>query len=141
MKEIFFASLFLASMGARAHFEIGTYKGTTVDGAECNMLVKGVTFNYNIKNPLNEKVEVEFNNETFFIGHAPLFDAGTNQVNVDFETLVANKGTETGGKHFSLHMEHERKNEGPTSFFMVDHNWKTSAVSKIECLNLEFVGK
>jgi hypothetical protein len=129
--------LLLSTTSAFAHFKIGTYKGTTQNGEICSMQVKGVTFNYNLKNPLNEKVEIIFNNETYFIGHVPLFNENTSQVNVNFEKLVANKGTTTGGQHFALNMNHDRE-EGPKSFIFVDHNWKTNAIAKTECLNLEF---
>ncbi|MFZ4714924.1 MAG: hypothetical protein ACOYL6_14490 [Bacteriovoracaceae bacterium] len=138
MREIFLGSLIFAiSMTARAHFQIGTYKGTTADGTTCELQVKGVSFNYNIKNQLNERVEVVFNDETFLIGHAPLFNATTNEINADHSTLNAFKGISTGAKHFSLHMEDGR--EGPSEFFMVNHNWKTNSAIKIECTKLEFV--
>ena len=139
MKHLMLMTLLMTVTNAFAHFQIGTYKGTTPSGESCSMQVKGVSFNYNLKNPLNEKVEILYNSETYFIGHIPLFNENTNQVNVNFEKLTANKGTLTGGQHFSLHMNHERA-EGPESFFFVDHNWKTNAVVKTECLNLEFAG-
>ena len=128
---------------AFAHIEIGTYKGITANNESCSVVFKSITFDNNIKNPLNEKIEIAVGNETYVIGHAVKFNALNNQIDFAHDDLSGHKGTTTGAQFFSVHVNHgnDRRAEGPSSFFKSEHNWKTGQVTTFTCDHLEFIGR
>ena len=65
----------LIAIPARAHLELGTYRGSGADaGLSCSFEVKSIAFEGGLKNPLNERVMIEFGGSSRILQHPPVVD-------------------------------------------------------------------
>ena len=125
------------SSSAMAHFELGDYKGTAADGSSCSFTVKGVSFEDNLRHPLNERIEIVFIGITYKLAHLPVVDAVAGTVRFDHSHLRAIRGVATGGESFTVSMDEREDHEGPSSFVFLNDNYKVStSSSKLSCEGL-----
>lgn len=137
--KLLITALMLASFGAQAHFNIGTYKGISAQGADCSVEFKKKTYINNVKNPINERVLVLINgNRPFMVTHLPIIDNTNSTVTADKENLTGVKGGNKKAVSLQIHMDHV--DNKPASFTIIKHDWATKTSYKKECLNLEFQG-
>lgn len=136
MKFILIA-LVLISQSAFAHFKIGTYKGMDSTSTPCTIEFIGVHFPNNIKNPLNEKVQVVVNGaKSYFATHLPIVDPIQATIRPDKENLVAILPGVQKVEALRIHMDH---NVGGPSFFSVfNDDWVKNHGKAYFCVNLEF---
>lgn len=132
--SILFVALF--SMSAHAHFKIGTYKGVTLEGADCEIKFESVSFTTAFKNPLSERVTVSALNKIFILQHnakvdetSVLYNEGTLEVTIPFQG---------GAEFFKVAMIESNTKEGPDSFVHMTHDWKKNQLTKFSCENLVF---
>lgn len=130
-------ALVLVSQSALAHFKIGTYQGMDSTSTPCTIEFKSVTFPNNIKNPLNEKVEVVVNGKkTYFATHLPIIDTVQATVRPDKENLVAVEPAVQKASALRIHMDHNVG--GPAFFTVFNDDWVKNHGSAYFCVNLEF---
>lgn len=116
-----------------AHLELKKYFGVNAQGAACTFEVKAITFQNNIKHPLNERVEVVFGERSYFLSHPGQTDVATGQVGFNHDILQAISAMNTGAESITLLMSHEEGKEGPTELVYSRHDWKTNTVEKQSC--------
>jgi alpha-D-ribose 1-methylphosphonate 5-triphosphate synthase subunit PhnI len=126
----------LFSLSAQAHFKLGTYKGLTLEGAECAVKFESVSFTTAFKNPLSERVAVSVQDKSFVLQHTAKVDATSIMFNEG--SLEATIPLQGGAEFFKVIMLESDVKEGPDSFVHMIHNWKTNEVIKINCENLNF---
>ncbi|MBA2403178.1 MAG: hypothetical protein H0V66_00280 [Bdellovibrionales bacterium] len=122
------------SFSAHAHFKIGTYKGVTLDGAECSVKFESVSFTTTFKHPLSERVTVTSLDKTFILQHLAKVDEASVRYNENsLETTIPFQG---GAEFFQVVMA-----DGPVSFVHMIHDWKKNQLTKSACENLVFQGE
>lgn len=126
---------FVASL-ALAHIEPGIYTGKTEAGEACTLESIEQHFENGQAHPLNERVTVKVNGETYVVGHPPAVDTTAGTAFFNHNVLQSEVPTPTGAKALAIAMSHEEGHEGPTSYALITHNWKTNEHQMIKCLGL-----
>lgn len=130
-------TLTLTSSMASAHLKIGTYNGTELNGNNCAVEIQAVTFEDNIKHPLNERVAIRFEETGFTLRHAPTIDLNRSKVTFEGDRLTGVKGSAEWTLAFSITMVHDEKNDGPSDFTLIKQNNKDSTkTEKFYCKGL-----
>lgn len=136
-KTIIALTAFAFSSAAMAHFELGEYRGTAADGTACSFTVKGVSFEGNLRHPLNERIEIVFNGVSYALSHPPVVDDTAGTVRFDHDHARAIRGVATGAEALTVTMDHSEGRDGPGSFVFVSDNYKSPAMSsKLTCTGL-----
>lgn len=137
MKIFLILAILFFARGAFAHIEEGTYAGVTAQGDKCSMVAGKNYFLNNTPHPLNERIEIQVNNENFVVHH-PLVvnpDEPVAAFNHDlFEGVIP---TKTGALGLVIKMSHTETFEGPSEFSFIQHEYKTDKRSVLTCLNLQ----
>lgn len=123
----------LLSLSGWAHLEVKSYAGKDLQGAACTVDVKGIAFQNNMAHPLNERVEVHFTGQTYFLSHPSNIDMSTGAVSFNHDYLQTVVAQKTGAEAVVLHMNHEEGAEGPTKLVRSVHDWKSGTVEKSVC--------
>jgi hypothetical protein len=129
----FLLSLF--ALSASAHLELGTYRGSTSSGAICSFEVKGIAFEGGVKNPLNERVMIEYSNQSRTLQHPPVVDLNSLSASFEHDLLQSVTGTSTGAEVFALKMNSE--SHKPDSFVFIEDDWKNDQRTNLVCGNLK----
>lgn len=132
-----FASL-LVSGSALAHLKIGTYKGLTAEGQQCAIQIVSISFENNVRNPLNERVVVKSGNLAMNLSHPVVVGDRFDSIEFDHDYLKGHIGTSEGAALIILEMSHDTKKEGPERVVTLQHNWITNSAQKTECSELTF---
>ena len=128
------------SFSAKAHFNIGWYKGLDQNGGDCFVKFNAKEYRFNIKNPLNEIVEVELTSgEKFGLVHLLKYNDSSFDVLADKDHLTGHNGTNYGAKMLQILMDDGQGNHWPQSYILVDHNWINKTKTVVDCRNLEFI--
>lgn len=138
MKFFIFATV-LFPVIASAHIDKGTWKGVARDGVECSMFVGDQTFVDNFPHPLNERISVKVGDIAYVVHHPYVINAADGSVDFNhdlFEGVVANKN---GASAIQVKMIHSEDFEGPASFSVMNHNWRTGEKELLECGSLKKV--
>lgn len=119
MKYVLLLALF--STSAFAHFQIGTYVGTDINGQACTVKIKSVSFTNNLKHPLAENVEIEvpFHNETRTFSHLAIVDSTKGTVRPKKEILSSVSVEKTGASAYELIMDEA----GPAKMVYMKDNY------------------
>lgn len=126
----------LFSLSAQAHFKIGTYKGLTPEGVDCEVKFESVSFTTAFKHPLSERVTVSALNKTFVLQHNAKIDESSVLYNEEtLESVVPFQG---GAEFFKVAMVESDVKVGPDSFLHMVHDWKKNQLTKITCESLVF---
>lgn len=137
--KLFILFAAIVSMSAQAHFQIGTYKGVTLEGADCEVKFESVSFSTPFKNPLSERVTVSALNKTFVLQHTAKIDDASVLYNEEFlESVIPFQG---GAEFFKVAMVESDVKEGPDSFVHMTHDWKKNQFVKVTCEKLVFQGE
>ena len=142
MKKLFvsIASFSLISSISFAHVELGTYVGVTRDGKACAIKANSVTFVDDVKEPLNERVEIQVDALKMTLQHLPQVNPATSEVGFDHDHLtgvLANKSTRIA---IVLTMEHTEDHEGPSKLELVAYDKVSPAQSvTLSCSELKHV--
>ena len=128
--------LTLTASTAFAHLELGTYRGTGADaGLPCSFEVKAIAFEGGLKNPLNERVMIEYGNLSRTLQHPPVVDVSNLSASFVHEALQSVIGTATGAEAFVLKMNSE--SHKPDYFVFIQDDWKNEQRTAIHCENLQ----
>lgn len=138
MKQLFLITL-LTSIFAQAHIEEGTWKGSVREGVDCFMDAGAQTFEGGLRHPLAERIEIKIGNTTYSVHHPYSIDATTGQVAFNHDLFEGVVPTKTGAYALQIKMVHTEEFEGPASFSVMEHNWKTGAIELVQCNNLKKV--
>jgi hypothetical protein len=132
MKKTVILALSLVSSFALAHIELGTYTGKRPDGSECSFEVKDVSFKNDLHHPLNERVYVIAEGQTFELAHRPVLDLEKLTVRGESELLTAANGDKTGAWGARLVMGETADGEhGPASLTIIYENYKVKNKNSI----------
>lgn len=137
MKSWLIALALIVSVPAFANVKIGTYRGTTPEGAACEFEVKSVSFVNDVRHPLNERVEIAHHHHTFVLSHAPVINAVEKSVRFDHDHLTATQGVKGGAIAAIITMDHSEGKDGPGQFTMIHDNYSDASGSMMmTCGNL-----
>ena len=117
-----------------AHLEVKKYSGVNTQGAACTVEVKAITFQNNVKHPLNERVEVVYGERSYFLSHPGETDLKTGEVGFNHDMLQAITALSTGAESVTLLISHDPGSEGPRELVYSRHDWKSGQVEKQSCL-------
>lgn len=133
--SVLFFSIF-ASVSARAHIDPGAYTGSTDASEVCGFTAGERFFENNLPHPLNERIRIEINGDTYVVAHPAVIDAAIPQAAFNHDIFQGVLPTQTGAKALIIDMIHEEGKDGPTSFHLITHNWKTKEATVIHCKEL-----
>ena len=131
----FLILLSLFALPASAHLELGIYRGSTFSGEICSFEVKGIAFEGGVKNPLNERVMIEYSNQSRTLQHPPVVDLDAPSANFTHDLLQSVTGTASGAEAFVLQMNPE--SHKPDSFVFIVEDWKNEQRTNLVCSNLQ----
>lgn len=131
----------LASAAAMAHIEPGVWKGSVSASADCFMEVGAQTFENNLKHPLNERIQIKIGSTDFSVHHPYSINSTTGEVGFNHDLFEAVAPTKTGSYALVIQMAHTDEFEGPTSFDVMEHNWKSGAIEVVHCKDIKHVSK
>ena len=130
------------AISAGAHFQIGVYEGKLLSGDACKVNIQSVSFESNVKHPLNERVtmQVDFNNGTEVIEtrHLANVDAVEGTVRPKHGVLSAVLPIAGGAKAYELVMNEQ----GPTQMiYLLDNYRNPDANERKTCTELKYLGQ
>ena len=134
-----FISLILFSALCSAHIEQGVWKGVVSENADCFMDVGETSFMGDKPHPLNERIHIQIGQTTYSVKHPYLIDAQTGQVSFNHDVFEDVVPTATGAFALQIQMIHSESFEGPGSFSVMEHDWKTGFKEVVHCTNLKWV--
>lgn len=139
MKRIFISLLLttFTALPAMAHIEPGLWYGKTDEGKTCFMEVGPQYFVDDIHHPLNERIDLRVLADKFTVGHPPVVDPSQKITSFNHDLFQGVIATPKGGRSIQIEMVHEPKNEGPVSFTVIDHQWKSDVRTMIKCSNIK----
>ena len=128
--------------GAQAHLEIGTYRGTAGDGAECRFEVKAIEFKDGIRHPLNERVKIVIEGAEWTLKHQPRIDLERSAIGFERDLLSSAVGTVAGADAVALVMDHSPGHHGPVELVRMSQNREDPSRNlRASCGSLEHVGE
>jgi hypothetical protein len=131
-------TLFLMAAPAFAHIEKGIHEGKTANGEVCTLTAGDQTFVNNEHHPLNERIEIQVGSDKFVVGHPPVIDAAAGIAFFNHDQFQGVLATSTGATALVIEMVHTEEKEGPESYTLISHNWRTSQKTKVVCSGLTF---
>lgn len=137
MKFIYIILTLIISNTAGAHLNLGAYTGKTANNQTCSFIVEKSYFENNMQHPLNERIILNVGNLKFTVQHPPVVDVqnAIAAYNHDlFQGLIA---TSVGAQAIVITMKHTTREEGPTEFHLINHEYKTNKKEKVSCYNLQ----
>lgn len=138
MKTLFFITLFSVSF-VNAHIDEGTWKGSVRDGVDCYMDVGAQSFEGGLHHPLAERIEIKIGSTIYSVRHPHSIDSVTGKITFNHDLFEGVVPTKTGAFAVQIKMVHSVDFEGPASFSVMEHNWKTGSVELVHCDNLKKV--
>lgn len=139
MNKILSLGFLVFSLTAVAHIEEGTWKGVVSADANCFMDAGAQTFENNLHHPLNERISVKIGSTTYSVHHPYSINAKDGSVSFNHDLFEGVVPTETGAFAVQIKMAHTASFEGPVSFVVMEHNWKTGAKEVVNCSDLKKV--
>ncbi len=138
MKFVLVAMGLLAS-SAQAHIEPGVYVGFDKDNVACEMEIGKTFFINGVHHPLNERIEVKYQNRDFLVRHPEVVNNTLNQVRFDHDTFQGVLAIETGAVSMTVFMEpHTEKERMPETFNFIESDWKTGLSKSLLCQDLKY---
>ena len=137
--KIMIAAILTMTVPAFAHIEKGEHQGQTETGEVCSLNAGDGTFLNNQAHPLNERIEITIAGDKFTLAHPPVIDAEKGIAYFNHDQFHGVLPTSTGAKAVVVEMSHTEEKEGPSSYTLITHNWKTNQSTKVVCSNLTFV--
>jgi hypothetical protein len=128
-----FAVATLSSLLAMAHVEPGAHKGTGADGSACEMTAGATYFDKNTRHPLNERIEITVNGDTFVVGHPPVISVEQKSAFFDHDYFHGVLPTAKGAKALVIKMQHSDTFEGPSEFSVITHEYRNDVRSVSTC--------
>lgn len=142
MKQTIIALIALfGTSNAMAHIEPGLWKGVNDSGAECGFIAGATYFEPNVHHPLNERIRVQVGSDVYTVQHPPVVVSNPATAYFNHDLFQGVLATQTGARALLIAMVHEEGREGPVSFQMIDHSWKTNIRQSVTCKNLKFAGR
>lgn len=129
---IFIASV-IALNTAQAHISPGVHKGETTDGQACEMTVGRTYFENNTHHPLNERIEITINGDSFLVYHPPYVSTAEKIAYFDHGQFQGVLATATGAKAVVIKMQHTAGSEGPTEFSLITHDYAQDNRQMLTC--------
>ena len=139
MKSVFLMAAVLLGMTANARIEPGNWIGATIKGEECSMLVGKTFFENNMGHPLNERIRITVGADALVVGHPPVVSSADSLAYFNHDIFQGIVPTTTGAKAYIINMAHTADFEGPTSFEIIENQWKAGTKSHLKCENIKLV--
>jgi hypothetical protein len=135
-----FAFIFISfsSLAALAHVEPGTYKGKTLVGDACEMTA-GQTFFEGAKPPLSERIKIKVGTSEFTVGHPPVISVEQSLASFNHDLFQGVLPAATGASALVVDMVHTQTQEGPTSFALIENDWKAGTKKMLKCNDIKLV--
>lgn len=138
MKFLIF-TCFVFPLLAMAHIEKGTWKGSVREGVDCFMDAGEQSFVDGIHHPLNERIQIKVGAIDYVVRHPYLIDTQTGTIDFNHDLFEGVFATPTGAYAIQIKMLHSPNFEGPESFSVMEHNWKTGFKELVVCQALKKV--
>jgi hypothetical protein len=109
---------------ALAHLELGEYRGTTDQGAECAFVVQSVSFENGVRHPLNERVAIDLPDfhRAYVLSHLPVINRESGKVTSDKAHLTGAFAAANGQVYAaSLTMIHRQDYSGPDTLLLISN--------------------
>lgn len=132
MKTIFTSLILVVSL-SQAHVAPGSHAGKTADGSACEMVAGKTYFDKNIRHPLNERIEITVNGETYVVQHPAVISVTDKLAAFDHDHFHGVLPTKTGAKALVINMEHSDSFEGPSEYTVITHEYKNDAGELFTC--------
>ena len=139
MKSIFLTAAVLLGMTANAHIEPGTWVGATIKSEECSMLVGEAFFENNMGHPLNERIRITVGADALVVGHPPVVSSADSLAYFNHDMFQGIVPTSTGAKAYIINMVHSATFEGPSSFEVIENQWKAGTKTHLKCENIKLI--
>lgn len=137
MKLITFLAIFLITNSVFAHLKNGVYTGLTTNNQLCSFQVEKNYFENNFQHPLNERIALKVGNINFTVQHPPIVDIQNTIAAYNHDLFQGINATTLGAQALVIVMKHSLREEGPTEFHLINHEYKTNKKEKISCYNLK----
>lgn len=139
MKKILVFISVLFPLITTAHIEKGTWKGSVREGVDCFMDVGDQSFVDGIHHPLNERIQIKVGAIDYVVRHPYSIDVTTGTIDFNHDLFEGVFATSTGAYAIQINMIHTEDFEGPASFSVMEHNWKTDFKELVVCKSLKKV--
>lgn len=126
-------------MPVSAHIEPGTWKGVVSKDAACFMEVGARTFENNIPNPVNERIQITIGSTAYSVRHPYQIDTNEGKVTFDHDLFESVVPTMTGAFALKIHMKRSETYEGPSRLSVMEHDWKSGFREVVHCSDLKKV--
>jgi hypothetical protein len=125
-----------------ADLDSGRFVGTDSSGQPCEITVGEVSFVNGVKHPLNERVTVIHNTQSWELAHPKVLNEEEGKVRFNhnyFEGLITiAKDSRFGAQYLKMTINHDAEPHRPTSFLYISDDYRDSLRNlKIECINLK----
>lgn len=137
MKSLIFSIACLVSHSIYANIQPGTWSGRVSDQARCFMDVGAQTFENNIKNPLNERIEITMGSTTYSVRHPYSINTQDGTVTVNLNLLEAVAPTKTGAYALQIVVEHTSDFDMPVSLSVMEDDWQANNREVMNCFDLK----
>ncbi len=139
MRNILVTMALLFSNHVFAHLNLGVYKGIDANQQECSITIKSISFENNMKHPLNELVEIEWKSNVVVLKHLAILNTEANTAFPNSDALSKVEAIKGGAKYWDLKIQHTDSYTGPTEFIEGTHLYRqTEQSSQFKCTNLKF---
>ena len=118
---------------AQAHIAPGVHKGETANGQACEMSVGKTYFENNIHHPLNERIEITINGDSFVVYHPPVVSVDEKMAYFNHDQFQGVLATDVGAKAVVIKMEHTATSEGPVEFSLITHEYSGDQRQILTC--------
>lgn len=138
MKFSLFTAVLFVSSTALAHIQPGLYRGKDTQGIDCEIDVESVTFDYDYKHPLNERVNVRVGINRFDLRHLPKINFEKNEVLPEKGVLTGFGASSTSSVAVVLKMSEDQNKHGPETLKVIRHDRDFPGYSEtMTCSGLE----
>ena len=139
MKKIVFVLATMSSLILNADIEKGTWKGTVREGVDCFIDAGEQTFEGGLHHPLSERIDIKIGQTHYSVHHPYSIDPEKGAVKFNHDLFEGVVPTATGAYAVQINMVHSDEFDGPSSFSVMEHNWKTGDIELVKCLSLKKV--
>ncbi len=131
------------SLLAFSHFEIGVYKGSTIEGKDCTFEFISKSFKSNVKSPYNELVAVSYDGDEPIELNHPILDY-EDQIMLKKDVLrgvrgLVNENGTYAAEMVKVYMSHASGHSGPSYASYSLNKISTGEVYSQKCYNLKYV--
>jgi hypothetical protein len=127
----------ISSSAAFAVIDPGVYVGVSLAGKECALEVYEISFEKDVRHPLNERIRVRTNGDEFKVSHSQEIDVKKGLVTMNRDRYEGILSTANGANALVIDvLTNPRDVSVPVSYKWIEDNWKINKSGTITCQNL-----